>query len=137
MVSMGKSNMSAINRQPYSVAWHDFDMFMGCFGNTKIMPTDIDFIVERKGNFLIMELKTEGKQVFYGQELMLLNLSKLPKTTVVLLYHKPRSKCDKCGAIHDIPIFTSKRIYPEHTTTPTNNEDIKKFVSNWFKSAIV
>lgn len=129
---LGESNMSAVDRQPYPVPWHDFDMFMGCFGNTKIMPTDIDFIVERKGNFLVMELKVENKQIFYGQELMLMNLSKIPKFTVVLAYHKPRSKCSLCGAIHDKPEFTSIRIYPSLKVVPITNEGLKNIVSEWY-----
>jgi hypothetical protein len=42
----------------------------GCFGDTKIEPTDIDGITERKGNFLFIECKSPGVPMNLGQTIL-------------------------------------------------------------------
>lgn len=127
--------MSAVDRQPYKIAWHDYDIFLGCFGDTKIMPADLDFIVERHGKFLVMEFKEIGKDMFIGQDITLKKLSKLPGFTVFLAYHEPRKKCHECESVHDSPNFVSMKIYPNGELFKINNEILISFVKNWYKQA--
>lgn len=47
----------------------DWKILDGCFGNTRISPTDIDGFVERNGHFLILEAKSPRASVPRGQEL--------------------------------------------------------------------
>lgn len=42
----------------------------GCFGDTKIEPTDIDGLTERKGNFLFIECKSPGVPLNMGQTIL-------------------------------------------------------------------
>lgn len=46
----------------------DWAILQGCFGNTKIEPTDIDGFVERRGHFLVLETKRVGVPIPIGQE---------------------------------------------------------------------
>lgn len=61
--------MSIRNAQYYMEGVWDWGILRGCFGNTKIEPTDIDGCVERKGRFLYLETKRPGVQIPFGQEL--------------------------------------------------------------------
>lgn len=45
----------------------DWDFLELVFEGTKIMPMDIDAVVERKGKLLIFETKSEFKDIPYGQ----------------------------------------------------------------------
>jgi hypothetical protein len=66
----------------------DWTWTQGCFGETKIKPTDIDAIVERKGNFLVFETKTPGIEVPQGQMILLNNLVKTGYFTVMIIWGK-------------------------------------------------
>jgi hypothetical protein len=66
----------------------DWSWVTGCFGDTKIMPMDIDGIVERKGNFLIFETKRIGTPVPRGQMITLNKLIEVGKMTVMIIYGK-------------------------------------------------
>jgi len=93
------------------------------------MPTDVDFIVERKNNFLCMEFKPDDKVLFTGQHILLQRLSCVPKFTVVLVYHL------KGKAFHELFVTTSMQIYPNGKRIECTNQDIIKFVSLWFETA--
>lgn len=61
------------NPEFYANGFWDWSILNGCFGNTKISPTDIDGCVERKGRKLFLETKRPGTPIPYGQELTLLS----------------------------------------------------------------
>lgn len=121
--------MSAIDQRHYIKTFHDFDIFKGCFGNSKIMPSDIDFIVERKNNFLMMEFKPEDKAVFYGQELLLQRLSRVPKFTVVLVFHS------RGRTLHEKLDVKAMKEYPNGERIEANNKNLIIFVTEWYAKA--
>ena len=45
----------------------NWDCLVDCFGNSKIMPSDIDGFVERNGRFLVIETKSPGTELLPGQ----------------------------------------------------------------------
>ena len=56
------------------------------WGGTRISPSDIDFVVERRGHFLFIELKPSKGAITRGQDILLSQLSNLgAKITVVYL----------------------------------------------------
>lgn len=59
----------------------------GAFGGT-ITPSDIDFIVERRGHFLIGEIKPNRESITEGQDILLRRLAQLPRSTVFYLVGK-------------------------------------------------
>lgn len=66
----------------------DWSWTEGCFGDTKITPSDIDCIVERHGNFLLMETKDVDVPIPNGQMITLKALYKLGCFTIMLIWGK-------------------------------------------------
>lgn len=68
----------------------DWDYLLPIFKPTKIEPTDIDGVVERKGKFLFFETKKEGKSIPLGQLIMLETLIKRFEgdATLLIIYGK-------------------------------------------------
>jgi hypothetical protein len=101
----------------------DWSWLEGCFGNTKIMPMDIDAIVERKGNFLIFETKHMGVPVPQGQMITLKKLVGLRKITVMIIHGKKLPER-----------FTV--LYPNGVKQDyIGLEKAKEVVTNWFNYA--
>lgn len=65
----------------------EWDFLKGAFGK-KIMPMDIDALVERFGNFLLFETKDIGVPVPIGQMITLNALHKTGLFTVFFIYGK-------------------------------------------------
>ena len=65
--------------------------------------SDIDGIIERKGQFLVVETKHESEQLGRGQAIMLAELSKLPNFNVfvVLMPDKAQGIVEKFYIIND------------------------------------
>lgn len=63
--------MTIENERAYLDGIWDWAILDGCFGDTKIKPTDIDGLVERNGHFLLLECKSSGVPVKMGQAMML------------------------------------------------------------------
>lgn len=55
----------------------NWDYLLPAFKGSKIEPTDIDAVVERKGQFLIFETKDIGKKIPLGQAITMRELLKL------------------------------------------------------------
>lgn len=112
----------------YKNKYHDFDMLKGCFGNTKIMPTDIDCAIETNRHFLFIEFKIYGQSVPYGQGLLLVRLSKIKNMTVLIVWHKPcEQHCKK------EPLAMQK--LPDGGLVDINEGDLREFVARWFANA--
>jgi hypothetical protein len=61
----------------------DFGELSGLLG--RILPSNVDMVLERKGHFLFGEWKRDGEKISKGQEILLKALSGLPKTTVLVV----------------------------------------------------
>ena len=61
----------------------DFEELNGLLG--KVVPSNLDMVLERKGHFLFAEWKRDNEKVSKGQEILLKALSRLPKTTVLVV----------------------------------------------------
>jgi hypothetical protein len=79
--------MSTITSMRNQYATHtDFRDFRGLIPeNTHFLPSNIDMICERKGNFLIGEWKKPNEKVAKGQELLLRAFAQVPKFTVIII----------------------------------------------------
>lgn len=123
--------MSIFDAEKYRTVYHDFDFLKGCFGDTRIMPTDVDGIVERRGRFLLMEFKPDGKAVSTGQLITLKRLKRLARLqefTVVVVWHEP------C-AHHEPASHTSIQIMPSGKKEPVTTNGVRAFVSEWYAAA--
>ncbi len=63
----------------------DWDFLLPAFAGTKIQPTDIDAVIERKGKLLLFETKEDGKKIPSGQIYTFNALLKLGKGNIHLL----------------------------------------------------
>jgi len=61
----------------------DFGELSGLLG--RVLPSNLDMVLERKGHFLFGEWKRDGEKISKGQEILLKALSGLPKTTVLVV----------------------------------------------------
>lgn len=101
----------------------DFDILSGCFGDTKISPTDIDLLVERKSKFLVIEFKTEGVKVPDGQRWSLEALSRIGGFVVLIVWGYPPTEITAYEVIG--------RVDKEAHTL----DELRSFVSRWFEYA--
>jgi len=108
--------------------WHDFTVLKGCFGDSRIMPTDIDGMVERNGHFLVIEFKPDGKSITTGQKIMLRRLSKLNEFTVLVIWHEP------C-AVHEFKVPVAMQQFPDVTIEETDIDGVRSVVKLWYQMA--
>ena len=81
--------MTINNWEQYKANLWDWAILDGCFGVSKISPTDIDGFVERNGRFLVIETKAPTAEVEQGQEIVFRELVKTGKFTVFVVWGKP------------------------------------------------
>jgi len=61
----------------------DFEELNGLLG--KVVPSNLDMVLERKGHFLFAEWKRDNEKVSKGQEILLKALSRVPNATVLIV----------------------------------------------------
>ena len=99
----------------------DWACLKGCFGNTKIEPTDIDGIVERFGHFLLLETKGVGVPLNTGQRIFLESWMGCPHHSAIIIW-------GPSGAPVAMQVFPG----------PINDGDmdmLRGLVSEWFAKA--
>lgn len=106
----------------------DWGCLDGCFGNTRISPTDVDGLVERRGALLMLEWKRPGGQLREGQRLALLSLSKIPRCAAIVVW----------GATQPAMAPERMQVFWDGQAQDTVDADIGKVreaVSRWFDMA--
>lgn len=100
----------------------DWGILKGCFGETRIAPTDLDGIVERNGYFLVLEAKRPGVTISYGQGCTLEAMRRNGSFTVIIIWGET-NKPEKL------------RLITRHAETdfdPADIDTLRKLVSRWF-----
>ena len=100
----------------------DWSILDGCFGNTRIHPTDVDGLVERNGKFLLIEAKSPGVEIKTGQMIMFNKLVHTGYFTVILVW----------GEINNpekITLMTSKTI---EVYENISLDKLREITSKWF-----
>lgn len=103
----------------------DWKILNGCFGDTKIAPTDLDGFVERNGFFLTIETKSPGVEVKQGQQLTFERRVQSGVDTVIVVWgetNKPQQ----------YQIFAVNGISQRLTC---NLESFRDVVRRWFEYA--
>lgn len=78
-----------VSAEAWKLGRWDWRPLFGSFADN-VRPMDIDFLVERNGNFLVFETKPPGgAEINSGQRRALEQLSRIPKFTVATLYGEP------------------------------------------------
>lgn len=103
----------------------DWAILKGCFGDTKIMPTDVDGLVERNGLFLVLETKQSGAEVPQGQLITFQQLAKTGKFTIFIIWGKKHWP-------ERIQFITRQRT---HAPIGCNGFELLAHVKRWFEWA--
>jgi hypothetical protein len=108
------------SRQAFADRAWDWEFLNDCFAPSRIRISDLDGIVERHGEFLIIEAKPAGQQIPKGQEIL---LDKLVARgfTVLVLY----------GEVNEP---TAMQHWPA-APKPTTESAIQQFVREWWQWA--
>jgi hypothetical protein len=113
--------MSLRDPEKYRDAAWDYSIFNDCFPGTKIRPSDIDFIVERKGHVLVIEFKPALDCLKDGQRYTLECLSRIPKFVVLFVIGEK----NKPVAYWHVPNWTNK--------VDIDLETLKTQMRKWFE----
>ena len=109
----------------------NWGVFNECFAPTKIRITDVDGLVERNGQFLFIEAKQNTKTIPIGQRILFEQLTRnAPHISVLLLY---ADNISQEMDIQEYAEFQDGKM--TRGWTPTNTEEMKNFVTRWFKRA--
>lgn len=117
--------MNLRDPEKYKDAAWDYSIFNDCFPGTKIRPSDIDFIVERKGHVLVIEFKPSLDGLKDGQRYTLETLSRIPKFVVLFVVGEKNNPV----AYWKVPNW-NKRI-------PVDLSGMKNRMRKWFETVNV
>lgn len=99
-----------------------YGYFDEAFRPTRISFGDLDAVVERNGQFLVLETKGEGVPVPTGQEMMFNRMIDCGNYTVLILWGKP--PCE----------VTAWRIWPG-LKVPVDKATVREFILEWRRMA--
>ena len=113
---------------------HDLDKFIaaiqdwaildGCFGTSKIKPSDIDGFVERNGVCLFLEAKGPEAFLTAGQAIAFTALAR-QGNTVVIFWGKDRD-------VHKMRVITAD---DPGTVKAATLQDLRNVVADWYNKA--
>lgn len=109
----------------YMKSLPDWSMLDGCFGHTRIRPTDIDGLVERHGAFLMLEHKsTLDAQVKLAQDITFRAFARQGNTVIVFWTQ------DGDRNVHRLRVYGSaaEPVDYDHATL----DDLRGWVAGWF-----
>jgi hypothetical protein len=110
-LSVGGRPMTIRNPEAFVRGLWDWAILDGCFGSTKILPTDIDGCIERNRQILILETKASSASTGY--------------TTVFVIWGDTNNP-------EELMVFHKGIIQPKHSISLT---ELKRRVTNWYKWA--
>lgn len=119
--------MTIRNAHSYLEGVWDWGILKGCFGDTKIEPTDIDGLVERRGHFLILETKKVDVPVGFGQWKTFNAFIDTGYFMVIILWGSQNNPIE-------MQILYPKPYKPSNKRSCTL-EDVRKVVRWWFTYA--
>ncbi|KKM95369.1 hypothetical protein LCGC14_1188930 [marine sediment metagenome] len=113
------------DRRAYGDAAWDWSLLNGCFGDSKIRPSDIDGVIERKGHYLYLEAKPSRGHLGQGQRILLEGLCKQPNNIVIVVWGDNENP-------ERMQIMQGGEVYPAQ---PTDRDGFRKAVADWYKMA--
>lgn len=103
----------------------DWAILDGCFGQTRIKPSDIDGFVERRGRCLFLEGKGLTASLPTGQAIAFSTLAKQGNTVIVFW--------GKDHEISRMQVMTQSD--PSGTVKPSSLEGLRGAVKAWYEEA--
>lgn len=117
--------MTINNPELFCAGLWDWATLDGCFGNTRIKPTDIDGFVERNGKFLIIETKGAGVPIPKGQWITFNELRKLEVFTIIVVWGETNKP-------EEMQVFTRNGISQKKSCTL---DEFRDKVKSWYEFA--
>jgi len=112
-----------------SAAHIDFGEFTGMIeSNPKLLPCDIDMIIERKGKFFVGEWKRQGENMNQGQAILLQTLAKQSQFTVCVII----GNTDAETIVQSILCISKSG---EYKKIGASFDDLKVFINQWYEWA--
>jgi len=81
--------MTINNPNAFRASLWDWACLDGCFGVTRIKPTDIDGFVERNGKFLVLETKLPNVHLTEGQKITFEALLRTGNFSILFIWGHP------------------------------------------------
>jgi len=107
----------------------DFGDFAGMVeSNPKLLPSDLDMIIERKGKFFVGEWKRQGENISQGQEILLKTLAKQSQFTVCVII----GNTDTETVINSVLCISKSG---EYRKIGASLDDLKVFINQWYEWA--
>ena len=106
----------------YVASQWDWACLDGCFGRTRIKPTDIDGFVERNGRFLVLETKLPGVPIPEGQRITIKRLAETGRFVIYVVWGRP-------GVPEKILAYRDDK---EVTIEPATMQALRHLVRCWF-----
>jgi len=107
----------------------DFGDFAGMVeSNPKLLPSDLDMIIERKGKFFVGEWKRQGENLSQGQEILLKTLAKQQQFTVCVII----GNTDIKTVINSVLCISKSG---EYRKIGASLDDLKEFINQWYEWA--
>jgi hypothetical protein len=104
----------------------NFKEFIGVIPNTKMLPSNVDMIMEHRGCFLIGEWKRDGEYMGLGQEILLKQLAKVPYFTVLVI----TGNTDDLTLVEKVEIISADGKFK---TLCSTFKQLKEFIVRWYK----
>ena len=112
-----------------SAAHVDFGEFVGMVeSNPRLLPSDLDMIIERKGKFFVGEWKRQGENLSQGQEILLKTLAKQPQFTVCVII----GNTDNETIVNSVLCINKSG---EYKKIGASFDDLKMFINQWYEWA--
>lgn len=107
----------------------DFGFLRGIIlDNPKAMPSNIDMVFERRGNFLIGEWKRENEEISLGQKILLKALANQDKFTVLVI----NGYSDDTGTeVNNFYKVTKDKL----AILGNGAERLKDYINTWYQSS--
>lgn len=113
------------NPQKFLDGFWDWGILDGCFGNSRIRPSDVDGSTERKGQTLIIETKSLGADLTPGQAWMYREWVKTGHFTVITVWGPPNDP-------REMEIWT---YWGDKSRQQTDLEGFREQVAKWYSWA--
>lgn len=113
------------NPEAFMAGVWDWGILDGCFGETRIKPTDLDGMVERHGWFLVLETKAPGAIIPQGQLGTFEKLRATGKFTILVIWGPTNTPTA-------VQLMTTKSIKPPEDA---DIEKVRSIVANWYQWA--
>lgn len=105
----------------------DFGFLRGIIGdNPNFMPSNIDMVLERKGNFLFGEWKREEEEMKYGQKLLLKELAWVNRVILITGYVDTMPHVSLIQEV--LPTTGNLKVVGKSVA------DLIKYIQDWYKN---